>query len=138
MDRSISVRDSGYITRKRYIPLLPCNLMAPASMMTGAYVCDGVASVLIVGPERSLPLEIDLGSTPWVWAFKFSVNGEHIVSSDDQGVQVCRVADGRQVAKMEASIVCCSVAVSHDGKWIAAGTWDGGVFVWDATTYKPV
>jgi uncharacterized protein with WD repeat len=49
------------------------------------------------------------------------------------------VEDGKEMATMEAKSVQC-LAVSKDGKWIAAGTsWpEGEVFVWDARTYKKV
>ena len=43
-----------------------------------------------------------------------------------------RVEDGRQMARLEANDVEC-LAVSKDGRWIAAGTQ---VIVWDAKTYK--
>ena len=43
-----------------------------------------------------------------------------------------RVEDGKQVAALGADDVRC-LAVSKDGRWIAAGTGLGDVFVWDAT-----
>ena len=53
------------------------------------------------------------------------------------GVRVWRVEDGKQIATMEAECVWC-LAVSKDGRWIAAGTACGDVFVWDANTYEKV
>ena len=44
--------------------------------------------------------------------------------------------DGEQVATMEANVL--SLAVSKDGRWIAAGTLFGHVFVWNARTHKRV
>ncbi|KAF8129264.1 quinon protein alcohol dehydrogenase-like superfamily [Boletus edulis] len=41
------------------------------------------------------------------------------------------------MATMQANRVQC-VAVSKDGRWIAAGTLYGGVFLWDAKTYEQV
>ena len=68
----------------------------------------------------------------------FSVNGEYLLSGGAQGVQVFRVEDGEQVARMETQYVRC-LAVSKDSKWIAAGTNEsGGFFLWDAKTYETV
>ena len=84
----------------------------------GAYRSDGTALIL---SEK---------------AVVFSANGEHVVSSDGTGVQVGRVEDGKEIATMKAVDVLC-LAVSTDGKWIAAGTRHD-VIVWDATTYEQV
>ena len=46
-----------------------------------------------------------------------------------------RLEDGTQVARMEATAVVC-LAVSKDSRWIAAGTFLGELFVWDAKTHK--
>ena len=48
-----------------------------------------------------------------------------------------RVEDGKQMAAVEATDVRC-LAVSKDGRWIAAGTKFGDVIVWDAETYEKV
>ena len=48
-----------------------------------------------------------------------------------------QVEDGKQMARMEAECVWC-LAVSKDGRWIAAGTGWGDMFVWDAKTYEKV
>ena len=45
--------------------------------------------------------------------------------------------DGKQIATVEANHVPC-LAVSKDGRWIAAGTGWGAVFVWNAQTYEKV
>ena len=89
--------------------------------------------MLTIGQESSQPIEIDAGGQ--VRAVTFSANGEYIVSGDDKNVQVWRVDDQKQLAKIETGTVNC-VAVSNDGKWIAAGTWRGDVFIWDAATFR--
>ena len=68
----------------------------------------------------------------------FSANGEYLLSGGE-GVRVWRVEDGKRMATMEteAREVLC-LAVSKDGRWIAAGTDSGSVFVWDAETYEKV
>ena len=48
-----------------------------------------------------------------------------------------RVEDGKKLATLEAEGVHC-LAVSNNRRWIAAGTFRGEVFVWDAKTYKKV
>ena len=89
--------------------------------------------MLTIGQENFRPIEIDAGSE--VRAVTFSANGKYIVSGDNKKVRVWRVDDWKQLAKIETGIVNC-VAVSNDGKWIAAGTQLGDVFVWDAATFR--
>ena len=68
----------------------------------------------------------------------FSANSEHLLSGGrDHNVQVWRVQDGQRVGTIEVKDVLC-LAVSQNGKWIAGGTWNGDVFVWDAETYERV
>ena len=94
------------------------------------------ALTLIVPQEhREPPIEINVGSK--VDAVTFSANGEYLLSGGDGGVRVWRVEDGTHVARMETRAVRC-LAVSKDGRWIAAGTYLGDVFVWDAKTHKQV
>ena len=89
--------------------------------------------MLTIGQENFQTIEIDAGSE--VQAVTFSANGEYIVSGDETNVQVWRVDDQKQLAKIETGTVNC-VAVSNDGQWIAAGTQLHGVFIWDAATFK--
>ena len=91
--------------------------------------------VLIVEPERGEPIEIDVVSG--VWVVTFSTNGEHLVSGG-AGVQVWRVEDGKRTATMETSGVVNCLAVSKDGRWIAAGTVLDEVVVWDMATLEQV
>jgi len=91
--------------------------------------------MLTIGQERRGPMEINIGDS--LYAVAFSVNGEYVLSGGLCGVRVWRVEDGNQVARMEADYVQC-LAVSRNGRWIAAGTRWGEVRVWDATTYNPV
>ncbi|KAF8129297.1 hypothetical protein EV363DRAFT_1400038 [Boletus edulis] len=80
---------------------------------------------------------VDLAHTKGLKAVTFSANSEYLVGGGDDGVQVWRVQDGKKMATMQANRVWC-VAVSKDGRWIAAGTLYGGVFLWDAKTYEQV
>jgi WD40 repeat protein len=55
------------------------------------------------------------------------------------GVRVWRVDAGKEMATVDAKDASVlSLAVSKDGKWIAAGTGRGDVFVWNAKTYENV
>lgn len=88
-----------------------------------------VALTLTVGQERAPPIEINAGSQ--MRAMAFTGNGEFLVSGDKEGVRVWRVADNQQVGTMKARDVR-SVAVSKDGRWIAAGRSWGETTVWDS------
>ena len=92
---------------------------------------ERVLTLIIRQEHCDPPIEIDVGSQ--VYAVTFSANGKYLLSGGPGGVQVWRVEDGTQVARMEARAVVC-IAVSKDGKSIAAGTYQGNVFVWDAKT----
>ena len=103
--------------------------------------------VLTIGKEGSSLIEIDGSGGSQVVAF--STNGGHLVSGSF-GVGVWRVYDGKQMARMEmfgSSCVC--LAVSKDGRWIAAllkwlmvnvggGTDFDRLIVWDAKTFEQV
>ncbi|KAF8553582.1 hypothetical protein OG21DRAFT_1604034 [Imleria badia] len=85
-----------------------------------------------VGKEQ--PIEINVGG--WLQAASFSANGEYLVIGGD-GVRAWRVYEGKQLTRMEAGNVNC-LAVSRDGRWIAAGAECGDVFVWNAETHEQV
>ena len=92
--------------------------------------------MLIIGQERrNPPVNIDDGVLSY--ALTFSANGEHLLSGGFGGVRVWRVEDGQETATMEALTVQC-LAMSRDGRWIAAGTSMGGLHVWDAKTHEQI
>ena len=90
--------------------------------------------MLTVEQERYPLIEINVGSE--IYAVTFTANGEYVVGGG-VGLRVWRVKDGKQMATMKARNVRC-LAVSKDGRWIAAGTLDGEVSVWDAKTFEKV
>ena len=93
------------------------------------------ALTLIVGQESpGSPLEINANGE--IWPMTFSADGKHLLSGRG-GVHVWQVEDGKQMTTLEVKDVLC-LAVSKDGRWIAAGTNDGDVYVWDAETYEQV
>ena len=91
--------------------------------------------MLTVEPECSSLIEIDGGMG--IWRVAFAANGDYIVGGGQHGLGVWRVKDGKEMATMEARNVQC-LAVSKDGRRIAAGTYFGAVFVWDAKTFEKV
>jgi WD40 repeat protein len=95
-----------------------------------------VALILTVEQEGSPLIEINSGSD-LVRAVAFAANGKYLVSGGRGRVGVWRVEDGEEMATVEVSSVKCLV-VSKDGRWIAAGTNLGEVFVWDAKTCEKV
>ena len=89
---------------------------------------------LVPGQEGSPLIEINGRNN--IWAVAFAANGEHIVGGGtNREVGVWRVEDGKQMATMAAQDVNC-LALSKDGRWIAAGTWHGDLFLWDAKTFE--
>ena len=90
--------------------------------------------MLTVGQERSPVIEINVGSR--IRAVTFTANGEYIVGGGD-GQRVWRVEDCKQMATMAARDVR-SLAVSQDGRWIAAGTDWGEAILWDTKTFEQV
>ena len=90
--------------------------------------------MLTIEQEGSTLIKIDSGHS--ICAVAFSANGEYIVGGGG-GLGVWRVKDGKQMATMAARGVL-SLAVSKDGRWIAAGTNDGEVSLWDAKTFEKV
>ena len=120
------------------IALLHCVAVTTSSTMSGAYWGNGVALMLtraIGQAERSPLIEINVDND--IRVVTFTANGEYLVSGDGDKVRVWRVEDGKQMATMAAKRVSC-LAVSKDGRWIAAGTFSGYAFVWHAKTYKKV
>ena len=104
------------------------------SPTTGAYRGNGVAFMLTVGQDGSSRIEIDVDSD--IWTVAFAANGEYIIGGGD-GLGVWRVEDGTHMATLAAWNVRC-LAVSKDGRWIAAGTHYGYAIVWDAKTFEKV
>jgi WD40 repeat protein len=81
------------------------------------------------------PIKTNVG--PPIRAVTFSANGNYLVSGDQETVRVWRVGDEAPVATMAVGVVNC-LAVSKNGRRIAAGRYLGDVVVWDAETYEKV
>ena len=83
--------------------------------------------MLTFGQER-YPL-IEINGDIKIKAVTFTANGDYIVGGGGGQVGVWSVEDGKQMTLMAARDVR-SLAVSQDGRWIAAGTDMGEVFVY--------
>ena len=90
---------------------------------------------MTIGQEPHPLIEIDVGHK--INAVTFTANGRYLVSGGREGVRVWGVQDGKQVVTMDVGEVRC-LAVSKDGRWIAAGTYWGDVLVWDTKTFEQV
>ena len=90
--------------------------------------------MLTIGQEGPTLVEID--SSDNIWPVAFTANGEYLVGGGER-LGVWQVEDGKQMATMAVWGVRCLV-VLKDGRWIAVGTLDGEVFVWDAETFEEV
>ena len=89
--------------------------------------------MLIVGQEQhDRPVEIDHNGS--IDMLTFSADGQYLLTVDWDGVQMWGVDDGKQIARMEARPIR-SLAVSQDGRWIAAGGW-GYVLLWNTKAYE--
>ena len=69
----------------------------------------------------------------------FDELGERLaVAADEKCVRVWHIDSGRQLAILELSLgVPNVVAYTQDGNLLAAATSAGGLFLWDANTFKP-
>ncbi|KAF8546584.1 hypothetical protein OG21DRAFT_1491063 [Imleria badia] len=91
------------------------------------------ASTVTKHREPATDIDIDIGS--WVNAVTFSA--DNVWTGGDSGARVWQAEEGKQGAIIGASAVQC-LAASKDGRWIAAGTYQGEMFVWDAETHEQV
>ena len=91
--------------------------------------------MLTIGQERFAPTEIDVGQD--VRALTFTANKKYLVTGHEEEVQMWRVKDGTQVARMKTGHPVLSLAASKNGKWITAGTYKE-LLVWDARTYEEI
>ena len=92
--------------------------------------------MLILGQEHVDP-PVEIHHDGELSTVGFSANGEYLLSGGKKGVQVWRMNDGKQIARIAEPSVS-RLVVSQDGRWIAASTWGSKIIVWDAKTYNKV
>lgn len=68
----------------------------------------------------------------------FDAAGTHLIESTETGLRIWDVRTGRQTGEYGGVDSPASVAVSPDGRWVAAGTWLGRMQLWSARTGEPV
>ena len=104
-------------------------VMAGVFAITAAVVWD----VTIDGSAESaaLPAVEDL-----LGVAEFSPDGAHLMAtSPDRTVTVWDTENWRETARIgPASGAVTSLAVSADSRWLATGSWEGAVDVWELTT----
>ena len=88
--------------------------------------------------RRLLPKQLASQGRPITY-IAFDKLGERLaVAADEKCVRVWHIDTGRQLAIMELALgVPNVVGYTQDGKTLAAATSAGGLFLWDADTYKP-
>jgi WD40 repeat protein len=88
--------------------------------------------------HKLLPTQIKSQNRP-ITFIAFDKLGERLaVAADEKVVRVWHIDSGRELADMELALgVPNVVGYTQDGKTLAAATSAGGLFLWDADTYKP-
>ena len=88
--------------------------------------------------RRLLPKQLASQGRPITY-IAFDRLGERVaVAADEKCVRVWHIDTARQLAIMELALgVPNVVGYTQDGKTLAAATSAGGLFLWDADTYKP-
>ena len=88
--------------------------------------------------QDQLSTLIEIDQDGYLYAVTFSLDGKYVVGGNLERVRVWRVRDGKQMGTMKTSKCVRCVAMSKDGNWIAAGSDDGWLSVWDTKTYEQV
>jgi len=108
---------------------------------SGWFVGQGGGATTIWQPESVLPYRELSGHRPKeVWDLAFSGDGSTVFSvGDDHMLRSWDLASGaeKKSADPRSTLVSC-VAVSPDGRWVAAGGYDDEVVVYDAQSLNPV
>ena len=114
--------------------------MSPVAA-SGWFVGQGGGATTIWRPESVLPYRELSGHRPKeVWDLAFSDDGSTVFSvGDDHMLRSWDLASGveKKSADPRSILVSC-LAVSPDGRWVAAGGYDDEVVVYDAQSLNPV
>ncbi len=93
--------------------------------------------------HKLLPTQVAVRDNPMqgrpITFITFDKLGERLsVAADEKCVRVWHIDSGRQLAIMQLALGVPNVlGYTQDGKTLAAATSAGGLFLWDADTYKP-
>lgn len=126
-----------YVAKSDIVFLKP---MSPVAA-SGWFVGQGGGATTIWRPESVLPYRELSGHRPKeVWDLAFSGDGSTVFSvGDDHMLRSWDLALGveKKSADPRSILVSC-LAVSPDGRWVAAGGYDDEVVVYDAQSLNPV
>jgi WD40 repeat protein len=82
-----------------------------------------------------------ISSGQWVQSVDYSPDGTRLATGTswkENGVQIRDAGTGENISTLAAKNNVDHVRFSPDGKWIAAGTWDGDILIWDTQSLKLV
>lgn len=66
-------------------------------------------------------------------------SGQFVTAGGDNAVRIWKSVDGSAVATLSGHSDCVySLAVSPGEKWLASGSWDGQIRIWDLATKKSI
>ena len=77
--------------------------------------------------------KVDLG----VPAIAFTPDSRYVAFSAKGGVEFWRTADGTLARRVDLRDTATTLALSEDGHWAAAGTYQGEMFVWPLAGGEP-
>jgi WD40 repeat protein len=99
---------------------------------------DGTARIWDASTGKQL--HVLRGHAGWVGSAAFSPADDLVVTTAERAVRVWNAATGEERPTLDGFRQPGSAAVfSFDGRYVAAGTWDGTVRIWNlTTTAKPV
>jgi WD40 repeat protein len=112
-----------------------------------AIICQAVQSARaqsspaespVITPQNAAALtqlaEVSFGPWDLVMAAAWSPNGQYLAVSAGDQVYVYYAQDWQRLAAVETGALTHSLAYSPDGRWLAAGSRDGIVRIWDANS----
>ncbi|MBX9624957.1 MAG: WD40 repeat domain-containing protein, partial [Gemmataceae bacterium] len=119
---------------------------SPAAVVAVAWSPDGKS---VVGGCGLLPLDAPAEARVWdaatgaervvlrghaevVTGVGFTADGERVVTGSRDGTaKVWDARTGRPLLTLRVASHVCRLAVDPTGRWVAAGTWTGLVYLWD-------
>jgi WD40 repeat protein len=81
---------------------------------------------------RPLPLEGDLSAAPdGLQHLVYSPDGRLLAGDENQNIHVWDAESGQQLQSLDNTVFMYALALSSDGRWLAAGSPDKAVRAWD-------